>query len=441
MPVNTGVTLAGEVPRRTAVSRSRDREVTFGGLVLAAGFLGLAAASLLLPGASRLGAWVPLHLALAGGAATAIAAVLPFFSVALAAGRPVHPAVRIAGIALVAIGALAVIVLRDLALAGPVGALVAGGMFLAGLAFVAASAFMPLRAALGVRRPLVERAYAIGLANVALGVTLAILLLAGDRAVAQAWGWIKPAHAWLNLVGFAGLVIVATLVHLAPTVAGSRIQPRRSSRFAIVGIAIGAPVIALGYVAVAGTVVQAGALLVLAGAVGVVVHGIAVHADGARGRWTTDQAWHRLSMSMLLGGQVWLGVGLATAAVRALAFGDDPAGWSISLVAGPLVLGGVIQILIGAATHLIPAIGPGGPERHAAQRRILGRAGAARLVALNIGAGAVAAGAGRIGGSSDGGTSVVWLGLALAAAAVGGSLVVMALAALPLPRGIRPDVP
>jgi hypothetical protein len=37
-------------------------------------------------------------------------------------------------------------------------------------------------------------------------------------------------------------------------------------------------------------------------------------------------------------------------------------------------------------THLLPAIGPGDPIRHAAQRRLLGRGALGRLLALNAGA-------------------------------------------------------
>ena len=49
------------------------------------------------------------------------------------------------------------------------------------------------------------------------------------------------------------------------------------------------------------------------------------------------------------------------------------------------MIGWVIQAMIGSWSQLIPAIGPGGPEAHARQRITLGRAGTARLVALNVG--------------------------------------------------------
>ena len=412
------------------ISRSTDREITFGGLVVAAVFLALAAGSLLLPAAARMGAWVPLHLALAGAATTAIAAMLPFFAVTLAAARPVHPLVRIGGIVLVGGGTIGVIVIRDLGVGGSAGVVLAGGSFVIGLGCVAAAAFLPLRGALGVRRALVERAYAVALANVAVGATLAVLMLAGDETISARWGSLKPAHAWLNLVGFAGLVIVATVIHLAPTVAGARIRPRRSSRVAVVGLAVGAPTVALGYASATGAVVQAGALIIVAGAIGLIVHALDVHLDDTRGRWTTNLGWHRMSTLALLGGQVWIGIGLTLGASRAFILGADPTGWSIATLIGPLVIGGVVQTLISAATHLVPAIGPGGPERHAAQREILGRAATVRLVALNLGAALITWGNLPASSGTDVASGAVVLGLAIASTAVGGSLVLLALAAL-----------
>jgi hypothetical protein len=60
-------------------------------------------------------------------------------------------------------------------------------------------------------------------------------------------------------------------------------------------------------------------------------------------------------------------------------------------------VGWIAQTIVGAWTHLLPTIGPGGPVLHAAQRTILGRAPTARLAAWQLGtallvAGAIAAG-------------------------------------------------
>ncbi|TAK01151.1 MAG: hypothetical protein EPO36_06430 [Chloroflexota bacterium] len=423
--------LDGAARPGVGIARSTDRRIAFAGLAVSAVYLALAAASLVLPPAIRLGTWLPAHLALAGAAATAIASILPFFTAALAVAPPAKPAIRISAIALVAGGALAVMTAWGHAAGEAVPAAIAGGSFLAGIGLVGVAAFGPLRGALGPRRPLVERAYAVALFNVAVGATIATFLLGGNDAVAGAWSSLKPAHAWLNLLGFAGLVVVASLLHLAPTVAGTRMRPRRSGQLAVVGLALGAPLVAAGYAFRLDLVAQAGAAAVLAGGHGVMLHAIGVARDGAPGRWTTDPGWHRLTSGSLVAGQLWLATGLIMAAARVLGGGAAPASWSLAPLLGPLVIGGIVQILLGAMTHLLPAIGPGDQVRHAAQRGLLGRAARARLAALNAGAGLVLLGswppaAGIVGAAAGG---LVGLGLALAAGGLGVSLGLLGVAA------------
>jgi hypothetical protein len=165
-----------------------------------------------------------------------------------------------------------------------------------------------------------------------------------------------------------------------------------------------------------------------------------VQLDGARGRWTTDLGWHRLTAGALLAGQAWLGFGLAVAAARVIALGADPAGWSLPVLVGPLLVGGVAQILVGAMSHLLPAIGPGDQVRHAGQRRLLGRAASGRLAALNAGAAFVAIGYGPAVGFGPGTTAggLVALGLALGAIGIGATLGLLLLAARP---GAAPRFP
>ena len=76
---------------------------------------------------------------------------------------------------------------------------------------------------------------------------------------------------------------------------------------------------------------------------------------------------------------------LASWLVVAFAIGLAPDAWSTPLVGAPLAIGWVVGVLIASWTHLLPSIGSGGPPEHAAQRQILGRAAAARVVAFNVG--------------------------------------------------------
>jgi nitrite reductase (NO-forming) len=205
-------------------------------------------------------------------------------------------------------------------------------------------------------------------------------------------------------------------------------RPRRSGQLAVIGLALGAPLVAAGYAVRLDLLAQAGAAAVLAGGHGVMLHAIAVARDGTPGRWTTDPGWHRLTSGALLAGQLWLAAGLLMASALVLGRGADAAGWSLAPLVGPLVIGGIAQILVGAMTHLLPAIGPGDPVRHAAQRGLLGRAAAARLVALNAGAALVTLGswpaAATVVGTVSG--TLVGVGLASVAIGIGSSLALLA---------------
>ncbi len=107
------------------------------------------------------------------------------------------------------------------------------------------------------------------------------------------------------------------------------------------------------------------------------------------------------------------------------------------------MIGGVSQILVGAMTHLLPAIGPGDHPRHAAQRSLLGRAAGIRLVAINVGATLVTLGFGPSAGAGAGtlGRTLVGLGLAGAAVGIGTTLALLATAASLVHKVARPRTP
>lgn len=401
--------LAGpRVVPRHRIDRDADRRVTFGGLLVAGTFIVAAIVAGMGAAAGGGTSWLALHLALAGGAGTAIATVLPFFAAALAVAAPARPRARIAAIGLVAGGAAIVswTVSAGDAFLGHIG----GSIYIAGIGAVALVAFRPLRGAMGPRRRQVEIAYGAALIQVAISATLATAFLAGWMPIVERWAWLKPAHAWLNVVGFVSLVIVATLIHLAPTVEGTRIRPRRSATIAITGLAVGVPLVALGYALPLDAVARTGALLAIVSALAVPVHGLNVATD--RVRWTTDLPWHRFTAWSLRAAGGWFAVALLVAAGRVVIMGADPAAWSIDLVAVPLAIGWVLQVVIGSSSHLLPVIGPGDRAGHARQRMLLGVGATARVVALNLGAAALWAG---------------WVAGIPALVAVGGAAVVCSL--------------
>ncbi|HET9853086.1 MAG TPA: hypothetical protein VFP56_11355 [Candidatus Limnocylindrales bacterium] len=378
-------------PQRRGPDRSVDRRLTFAGLVVAALFLVVAALSVALPPGVRLGWWLPVHLALAGGAATAIAAMLPFFVAALVVAPPAPAWLHGGAIALVASGAALAAVGRasDAAVPNLVPALGAVA-FVAGAAGVAGSALWPLRRATGPRRPVTEAAYLAGLACVMAGVTIGGLYLAGEPAVVEAWARLRVAHAWLNAFGFLGLVIGGTLIHFAPTVAGARIRSRTSGRVAVAALGAGAVAGAGGYTVDSGGLVQAGAALLVGGAAALTWHGLRVQRDAVG--WSSEHDWHRLASWSFLAAPAWLLVAAAVIALRVAGAGAGGEGWRLTDVAGPLIAGFAIQVLVGAMTNLVPAVGASGHAERAIARRALGRLGTARVVAWNLGTAALSVG-------------------------------------------------
>jgi nitrite reductase (NO-forming) len=369
--------------RAVPVDRSTDRRVALWSVATAMAFLLAALFSLLLPEATRRGLWLPVHLALAGAATAAIAGVMPFFVAAFAAAQPADARVRIASLIAVTFGAVAVTlgVVSGSAWLGITG----GVAFVVGLALVGVAVLQPLRGALGPSRGLVARGYLGALVLVAIGATTATLDLAGWPPVAEAWVRLKPAHAWINLVGFVSLVIATTLMHFFPTTIGSRIGSGASGRVTILGLGAGGLTVPIGYATQRDLIAQVGAVFTLIGALALVVY--AAGRWRSRATWTTDPGWHRFVIGGLVSAIAWFVVGIGIAAGRILAWGADPAGWAIDLVAAPLVAGWVGLAVVASASHLLPAVGPGDPASHARQRVLLGRFATPRLALLNLGIG------------------------------------------------------
>jgi uncharacterized membrane protein len=355
-------------------------------VAVAAGYL---LAALLAALASGLGAvvmspWLPLHLALAGGASTAIAGVMPFFVAALAAGAPAPSRLRKAAVGFVAVGA-ALVAVRGIA-PGEAWAwapVVGGWLYLTGILWLVLAVRASGRKGLMVRRPIVSLGYTLALANVAVGGVLGTLYLVGWTPVLERWEQLRPAHAWTNVIGFVSLVIVATLLHFLPTVLGGRIIPRRSAALAVLGIAIGTPIVVLGLLADSGPVAVGGAALVMVGALATALE--AAQFVRARGRWTSDPGWHRFASIGLLAGVAWFVVGVSLAAGLLVRYGASAEAWSTAVVGAPLTVGWIVQVLMASWTHLLPSIGPGTPVQHGLQRAILGRVATPRLLALNGG--------------------------------------------------------
>jgi hypothetical protein len=206
----------------------------------------------------------------------------------------------------------------------------------------------------------------------------------------MSWAGLKPAHAWLNLVGFVSLVVATTLLHFFPTVIGARIAARPSARLTVLGLAAGPVLVALGFALKLDLLAQLGAVIAIAGALALGAYAIATWRT--RGTWTTDHQWHLFAMGGLISGMVWFWVGIGVAAGLVIVRGSSPGAWSINAVFGPLVVGWIGLVVLASATHLLPAVGPGDSAVHGRQRAILGRWAALRLAVANVGVAALSAG-------------------------------------------------
>ncbi|HET9345877.1 MAG TPA: hypothetical protein VFO05_09255 [Candidatus Limnocylindrales bacterium] len=400
--------------RPRPVDRSADRRIALAAIAVSVTFLGAALASLLLPPASRRDLWLPIHLALAGGASTAIAGIMPFFVAAFAAAQPANPRLRVAGLAGVGLGAAGV-ALGVIAAPASWVAPLAGLVYIAGIIVTAVATLRPLMRALGPSRGIVTQAYLFALGSVTLGAVLGTLLLAGWAPVVEAWDRLRPAHAWLNLIGFVSLVTATTLLHFFPTVVGARIPRHRAAHLVVVGVGGGTILVAAGYFLAIDLLVQAGALAAIIGATALVVY--AVRVWRSRARWTTDPGWHRFAIGGLASAIGWFVVGIAILGGRAVAFAAAPGGWSSDPAIAPLVAGWIGMAILASATHLVPAVGPGDQAAHARQRAILGTMAATRIIVIDAGVAAITVAA-AIGDPRLGAAGAVLLALGLAGTAL-----------------------
>jgi hypothetical protein len=219
------------------------------------------------------------------------------------------------------------------------------------------------------------------------------------------------------------VVVATTLLHLFPTVIGARIAAIRSARVTVYGLVIGAWLVATGYLLSLDALARLGSAVAIAGAAALAVYAWRVWRT--RASWTTDPGWHRFAIGGLVSAIAWLLWGIGIAAGRVIWFGADPAGWLAEAVAGPLVIGWVGLAIVAAATHLVPAIGPGDPPAHARQRLLLGRAATARLVLVDGGVVALALGLPLgLGPAVTIGTLLLALGLGATAILVAGAVTV-----------------
>jgi nitrite reductase (NO-forming) len=361
-------------------SRIAERQILQLGIALAGTFLLAAVASGALP-LGPLHGWVATHLSLAGAATVAIGTFMPHFGVTLAGTRPEPWPLRLAGVLLLFAGMATVALGRPLV--DPAVAAAGGLAVLVGIGLTAWTTFAPMRSGLARRHPIVQVTYAVALADLTVGASLATMFLFGWTPVIDHWVALKPAHAWLNVMGFVSLTVAGTLVYLYPTIVGARIRAHPSMAAAVVGLLLGPPLAAAGYAVSLEPLALAGAGMALVGAAGLLWYGIDTWLR--RGQWARDLAWHDVAARHGLAAMAWFVAAAAAMAARILQEGVVVPGWALGIIAIPIIGGWVAQVLVAAWSYLLPAVGPGDMAAKGRQRAVLAWAAVPRLVAWNVG--------------------------------------------------------
>lgn len=335
------------------------------------------------------GRWVVVHLFTLGVLTTLIAAFTRHFATSLAEASPPTPRWR---------PLVAAIVLDLSVVALLVGRLVHGKVLLAlgtvGLLGVVGANLLVLR----VARRGVPTARSVSIvrryedAHVAFLLAGVVGTLLGIGLVGGGWySGFRDAHLHLNVLGWAGLTVLATLVVFAPTLLQAPSHPdgeRAATALRVAAVAL---------------VVTAGGLVLAGGTVGVVsglartlaVAGLLTYGVGA---WVVVDGVLRAARSSgespsrwpVVGAAVWLPVGIVLDVV-VVATTQRRAFDAVGVV---LFIGVLTQLILGVFLHLSPQLrGSDVASRDALDRR------AARLVVprsllLNAGVLAVVLGIG-----------------------------------------------
>ncbi|MGV8978488.1 MAG: hypothetical protein ACOH17_10630 [Cellulomonas sp.] len=265
------------------------------------------------------------------------------------------------------------------------------------------------RTRLANRYAVIVRYYVAAASFLVVGCILAgFLTVAMFAAGAPAWllaarDDLTLAHALVNVGGWIGLSIAGTIVTLGPTILRTRIDP------AALDLAVGALPALIAGIVVAATAATFGwlpgvgvGLLTFAAAATVGI-GIPLAREARAAGPGSFSVW---TMGT---GLVWAGVGIVAIAVNAFVAPDATALRDANLPWIALLgAGGILQVLMGALSYLMPVVIGGGPGPARVGIAVLETAWPART-ALRTAALALVA----IGTLTGGGMQPLWWGLVL----------------------------
>lgn len=321
--------------------------------------------------------WLMVHMLLLGAATHSILVWSRHFADALLKTRPDPDARRIQTQRLAALhlGVLLVVLgvptqVWPLTLLGAMlvgGAVAWHGIELADL----------MRRALPSRFGYTVRYYLAASVILPIGVTLGAWLARGADEATQAR--LLVAHLCLNVLGWIGLHVLGTLSTLWATMLRTRLPDgaeriaQRALSILLAGVALAAsgPLVDQRLVSAVGVLVYLGGALTL---------GWGFARTAWRKRPQHFSTWSvGAGLLWLVGGLTWLVVDLVWAPSW-IAVHDE-----IGPVTTVLAVGFVAQVLLGALSYLMPVVLGGGPAHLRAGLAMMGRGGALRVVATNLG--------------------------------------------------------
>lgn len=319
--------------------------------------------------------WLMVHLLLLGAVTSALLIWMRHFSVAvlhLAAGNDRRTEIGRLGVLNVGV----VLVLGGALLQQQI-AMIIGAVLVAGaIAWLIAELVQGLRSALPARFAMTVHGYVAAAALLLPGLLLGVLLTrtSDDEPMHEQ---LLVGHVALNLLGWVGLPIFATLVTLWPTVLRTRLvaDAERKAKSALWWL-------------IGGTVLTAGAALVglpRVGAAGVVAYlvgvGLTVEPMLREVRQRRPESFAAWSM---LAATAWLTACIAAfGLLLALHVDIDDVTEAADALGVALLVGGVLQMLLGALSVLLPTMVAGGPAAVRERFRISNRATALRLGSFN----------------------------------------------------------
>ena len=318
--------------------------------------------------------WLMVHLLLLGAVTTALLVWSWHFSVAVlrAPQAPTRrgEAVRIITANLGALGVVAGVLMNAPAIT-TVGALAIA----AAVAAHVTALVIRLRQALPSRFAFTVRAYVAAGLLLIPGIALGVLMARGTSD-ATTYSQLLLGHVTINLLGWVGLPILGTLVTLWPTMLHTRLAPdaERQARRAL-------PLLIGGTLVTTAGALTGLDLLAAAGVAGYLIGiGLTVAPMVTEMRQRPPAVFASWSA---LAGVVWLSGTLIAFGIPLVSGAAD----GLSRIAGQLVaaalIGGVLQVLLGSLSYLVPVMVGGGPSAMRRRTARVDRAMAPRLVMLN----------------------------------------------------------